>query len=51
MFPNVISVLECSLFLKLCLPHWRAVCFAERKLSLLIDELAKVWVILFKVVW
>ena len=50
MFPNVISVLECSLFPKLRLPHWRAVCLAARKFSLLIEELAKVWVILFKVV-
>ena len=50
MFPNVIRVLECSLFPKLRLPHWRAVCLAARKCSLLIEELAKVWVIFFKVV-
>ena len=45
MFPNVITVLDCNLFPKLRLPHWRAVCIAERKLSLIIGELAKVWVI------
>ena len=50
MFPNVITVLECSLFPKLRLPRWRAVCLAARKLYLPIGELAKVWVILFNVV-